>query len=118
MTKHFDKVYYAGFDFNTRSHDHYFETKLKNMTCHNMADEARVIQVRDYIPTNPHPHPLRDLTLDGGVGAWQRPHCRVKCTTASVHFTTPPPHPTAPSHGALCALPHALLVVWHNSQNA
>ena len=46
MTKHFEKVYYTGFDFNARSHDHYFETKVKNMTCHNMADEARVIQVR------------------------------------------------------------------------
>ena len=54
MTKHFDKVYYAGFDFNTRSHDHYFETKLKNMTCHNMADEARVIQVRQCIHIHIH----------------------------------------------------------------
>jgi hypothetical protein len=36
-------VEFAGFDFYSGSHDHYWERKLKNETCHNMNDESRVL---------------------------------------------------------------------------
>ena len=36
-------VQFVGFDFYSGSHDHYWENKLKNETCHNMNDESRVL---------------------------------------------------------------------------
>ena len=36
-------VQFCGFDFYSGSHDHYWERKLKNETCHNMNDESRVL---------------------------------------------------------------------------
>ena len=47
FTQYFEKVHYTGFDFGSGSHDHYFEKKMKNETCHNMRDEARVIQAME-----------------------------------------------------------------------
>lgn len=37
-------VAFIGFDFGTGSHQHYWETKQKNETCHNMFGEAKVIE--------------------------------------------------------------------------
>ncbi|KAK3240308.1 hypothetical protein CYMTET_49845 [Cymbomonas tetramitiformis] len=40
----YDTVAFIGFDFGTGSHQHYWETKQKNETCHNMLGEAKVIE--------------------------------------------------------------------------
>ncbi|KAK3247951.1 hypothetical protein CYMTET_42564 [Cymbomonas tetramitiformis] len=37
-------VSFIGFDFETGSHQHYWEQKVKNETCHNMGGEAAVLQ--------------------------------------------------------------------------
>lgn len=42
--EHYRKVAIIGFDFEKGDHQHYWEQKLKNETCHNMGDEARIIR--------------------------------------------------------------------------
>lgn len=37
-------VYFAGFDFEAADHQHYWEHKMKNATCHNMRGEASALQ--------------------------------------------------------------------------
>eukprot|EP00899_Mesostigma_viride_P016158 jgi/Mesvir1/24543/Mv21881-RA.1 len=43
MAQTYGVVYYFGFDFYLADHGHYYEEKVKKDTCHNMSDEARVI---------------------------------------------------------------------------
>lgn len=38
-------MYFAGFDFEMADHQHYWEQKMKNATCHNMAGEASTLQM-------------------------------------------------------------------------
>ena len=37
-------MYFAGFDFEAADHQHYWEHKMKNATCHNMRGEASALQ--------------------------------------------------------------------------
>ena len=41
----YSAVYFAGFDFEAADHQHYWEQKMKNATCHNMAGEASALQM-------------------------------------------------------------------------
>jgi hypothetical protein len=39
----YDEVAFLGFDFESADHQHYWEVKVKNETCHNMNQEAKII---------------------------------------------------------------------------
>jgi len=74
-------VYIVGFDFETGDHQHYWETKVKNETCHNMGGEAATLQkmldakvVRRLLPAP---------KTKGTFGEYD-PNCKILCTVEGV----------------------------------
>jgi hypothetical protein len=47
-----NEVAFLGFDFESADHDHYWEKKVKNETCHNMNQEALIIRrfIEEVVP--------------------------------------------------------------------
>eukprot|EP00241_Pyramimonas_parkeae_P004959 CAMPEP_0114245626 /NCGR_PEP_ID=MMETSP0058-20121206/12005_1 /TAXON_ID=36894 /ORGANISM="Pyramimonas parkeae, CCMP726" /LENGTH=360 /DNA_ID=CAMNT_0001358709 /DNA_START=365 /DNA_END=1447 /DNA_ORIENTATION=- len=82
----FEKVYYMGFDFHSGGHDHYFEVKMKNYTCHNMRDETRIIQALEaegrLVNLNPDAGPkvrLPPSLLYKSITKDYDPDCKIIC---------------------------------------
>ena len=83
----YDEVAFVGFDFESADHQHYWEVKVKNETCHNMNQEAQIInqQIEEGRLT-----PLVKKNRGGGGGGAQGgdeegagggydPNCKILC---------------------------------------
>lgn len=78
----YDEVAFVGFDFESADHQHYWEVKVKNETCHNMNQEAEIInrQIEEGRLT-----PLVKKPRGGGGGGeedWSGgydPNCKILC---------------------------------------
>mmetsp|Transcript_25667 Transcript_25667/g.42964 ORF Transcript_25667/g.42964 Transcript_25667/m.42964 type:complete len:410 (-) Transcript_25667:62-1291(-) len=86
FTQYYKKVYYVGFGFGSGDHDHYFEKKMKNETCHNMRDEARIIQAMEaegilerLDPQNADVTRIPNDRLYTSVRAGYDPFCKIVC---------------------------------------
>ena len=77
-------VQFAGFDFYSGSHDHYWEKKLKNETCHNMNDESRVLS--EFVKENKlkaldrKAHEVL-MNYKSPTDAEYDPRCKIVCNT-------------------------------------
>jgi len=77
-------VQFAGFDFYSGSHDHYWEMKLKNETCHNMNDESRVLS--EFVKENKlkaldrKAHEVL-MNYKSPTDAAYDPRCKIVCNT-------------------------------------
>ena len=77
-------VQFAGFDFYSGSHDHYWEKKLKNETCHNMNDESRVLS--EFVKENKlkaldqKAHEVL-MNYKSPTDAAYDPRCKIVCNT-------------------------------------
>mmetsp|Transcript_26606 Transcript_26606/g.32281 ORF Transcript_26606/g.32281 Transcript_26606/m.32281 type:complete len:353 (+) Transcript_26606:210-1268(+) len=83
FSTYFEEVAYAGFDFSEGSHDHYFERKMKNETCHNMKDEARIISLMvkqgRLKPLGAPPNVPPGLDLTESIKEGYDPDCKILC---------------------------------------
>ena len=71
-------VHIVGFDFETANHQHYWEKKLKDETCHNMGGEAKVINamMAEGVVKRLGPIPPNDQ-LQESTG--YDPNCKIIC---------------------------------------
>jgi|AntAceMinimDraft_5_1070358.scaffolds.fasta_scaffold05860_3 hypothetical protein len=81
----YDEVAFVGFDFESADHQHYWEVKVKNETCHNMNQEAMIInrQIEEgrLKPLAPKTGRGGKAGAGGGGGAGTEydPNCKILC---------------------------------------
>lgn len=113
FTRYFDRVAYIGFDFDSNDHDHYFEVKVKNETCHNMKDEARIIAALEaegrLVPLLPaqqnRPPPVAKSALYKSIKTGYDPDCKIMCDAAKTYCKKVSAKPLKPGQKAPKFLP-------------